>query len=248
MLVAIDVGNTQTTIGLFEGEHLLQTWRLSTQPLRSSDEYGFYLTSFLKAYQPRQAILASVVPPVDRPLIAALETYLKLPTLQVQPGIKTGMEIHYDPPQEVGADRIVNAVALKELYGYPGIVVDFGTATTFDVVSLEGVYVGGLIAPGVEMAVEYLHKKAAKLPRVEICKPAHLIGKNTRESIQGGIYFGYMSLVEGILRRLKKAIKPVMVVATGGYAPLFSEEVSNIQRVDLDLTLKGLYLIYEKNR
>lgn len=254
MLLAVDIGNTNIVFGLFKGKDLVSTWRLATLVARTSDEYGLFIINGLnhhniKAESLKGAVVASVVPSADLSIQKALDRYIDLKPLFIRPGIKTGLPIHYDPPQDVGADRIVNAVALKEYYGAPGICVDFGTATTFDIISSEGAYEGGIIAPGVNLSADTLHARAARLPRVDVRKPDELIGKSTIGSIQSGLYYGYLSLVEGILMRLEDRIGPDLhVVATGGLAPLFAEEIPLVQCVDLDLTLKGLQILHDRNQ
>ncbi len=254
MLLAIDVGNTNIVLGLFRAEHLLESWRVKTSSDKTSDEYGLLFLSLLETFGYQKSdiegvIVCSVVPPLN-PIIGELSTkYFQQTPLWVGPGLKTGMPVLYDNPKEVGADRIVNAVAAYEKYKRAGIIVDFGTATTFDVVSEDGEYLGGAIAPGIGIGAEALFRRTAKLPRVEIEPPPQAIGKNTVQSIQSGLYFGYVGLVDELVNRIKSELgQECFVVATGGYAPIFAENSRTISDVDLNLTLKGLYLLYQKNR
>jgi len=254
MLLAIDVGNTNTVFGLFRGEELLETWRIATRRDLTKDEYGVLLRGFFsmsgRALEEVQSIvLASVVPPTIHALAGMCEKYFKRKPLIVGPGIKTGISIFYDNPREVGADRIVNAVAAFEKYKEGVIVVDFGTATTFDCVSGKGEYLGGVIAPGIMISVEALFQSASKLPRVEITRPKQVIGKNTVSSMQSGILFGYVGLVDGIVERIKREYRtPPRVIATGGLAGLIAEESVSIEHVDDNLTLEGLRILHYRNR
>ena len=254
MLLAIDVGNTNTVFGLYRGEDLLETWRIATRRETTGDEYGIILREFfaITGHMPADVgaiAIASVVPPTMQPLTDMCEKYFKRRPLVVGPGVKTGISIFYDNPREVGADRIVNAVAAFEKYRSAIVVVDFGTATTFDCVSERGEYLGGVIAPGIGISVEALFQRASKLPRVELVRPKHVIGKNTVHSMQSGILFGYVGLVDGIVERIRKEYKsPPRVIATGGLAHLIAAEAATIERVDENLTLDGLRILYERNQ
>jgi type III pantothenate kinase len=252
-LLAVDVGNTNTVLGLFDGAELLRFWRLTTRRESTSDEIALSIEALLatapRERRPENVIVASVVPSLRFPLRQAIRQVLSRDAVFVEPGIKTGMPILYDVPQEVGADRIVNAVAAHARLGGPCVVVDFGTATTFDVVTEKGEYAGGVIVPGIAISAEALFEKAARLWRVEIRRPEKVVGKTTASSIQSGLYFGYLSLVDGMIDRIAQEIgrKP-RVVATGGLAELFGGGSERIELVDPLLTLTGLRLIHERNR
>ncbi|MEW6368499.1 MAG: type III pantothenate kinase [Acidobacteriota bacterium] len=253
MLLALDVGNTHTVVGVFAGKRLMAHWRISTQRERTVDEYGLAIRNLLSLSEIDRRKLAGfavscVVPPLTPILERVARRYFEIDAFMVEPGIKTGMPILYDNPQEVGADRIVNAVAAFEKYGGPSIVVDFGTATTFDAISVRGEYLGGAIAPGIMISAEALFQRAARLPRVEIRKPDSIIGKSTVTSMQSGLFYGYIGLVEGILERMKKDHETRTVVATGGLATVLSPETPLIEKVDPDLTLDGLRIVYERNQ
>ena len=254
MLLAIDIGNTNIVLGLFRDGELAHHWRVATRRDGTVDEYGILLKSLFEVVEiPRSAvagvIIASVVPPLQPVFEELASSYLRITPLVVGPGIRTGMPILYDSPREVGADRIVNAVAAYEAYGGPAIVVDFGTATTFDAISSKGEYLGGVIAPGVGISAEALFERAAKLPRVEIVRPKVVIGKNTVGSMQSGLFYGYVSLVDGIVHRMVKEMdaQPT-VVGTGGLAHLILAESATVSRIDPLLSLKGLQILYERNR
>jgi type III pantothenate kinase len=252
-LLAVDVGNTNTVLGLYEGGELLRHWRLTTRREETADEIALSVRGLLEASgrpePPRDVIISNVVPPLKFPLRQALRQICGQEPLFVEPGIKTGMPILYDIPQEVGADRIVNAVAAFARLGGPCIVVDFGTATTFDVVTERGEYAGGVIVPGITVSADALFEKAARLWRVEIRRPERVIGKTTIASVQSGLYFGYLSLVDGVVDRIARelGVKP-RVIATGGLAELFGGGSERIEEVDPLLTLQGLLLIHERNR
>jgi type III pantothenate kinase len=252
-LLAVDVGNTNTVLGLFEEGKLLRHWRLTTRREETADEIMLSVRGLLDASErreaPRDVIVASVVPSLKFPLRQALRQISGQEPLFIEPGIKTGMPILYEVPQEVGADRIVNAVAAYARLGGPCIVVDFGTATTFDVVTERGEYAGGVIVPGIAVSAEALFEKAARLARVEIRRPDKVIGKTTAASVQSGLYFGYLSLVDGVVDRIARELggKP-RVIATGGLAELFGAGSERIEEVDPLLTLTGLLLIHERNR
>lgn len=254
MLLVLDVGNTNISLGLFEGEDLLHHWRIASRREGTPDEYAILLRNLLEGVKvPLDAIsavmMASVVPPLDGTLEEMLRGLLKLPTLTVGPGTKTGMPVLYDNPREVGADRIVNAVATFAQYGGPAIVVDFGTATTFDAVSARGEYLGGIIAPGIGISAEALFERAAKLPRIEITRPRGVIGKNTVGSMQSGLFYGYLALVDGVVRRMQQEMGGTkVVVGTGGLAHLILADSETVDLVDPFLTLTGLRLLYERNR
>ncbi|GAC1663747.1 MAG: type III pantothenate kinase [Candidatus Acidiferrum sp.] len=254
MLLTIDVGNTNTVLGVFRGEELIANWRLTTAREQTVDEYGVLTRNlFTLAELDRSAIdgviVSSVVPPVNWTLAEMARVYLGQKAMFVEPGVKTGMAILVDNPLEVGADRIVNGVAAFHRYGGPCIVVDFGTAITFDVISARCEYLGGAIAPGIGIASEALFARAAKLPRVEIKDPGKVIGTNTVTHMQAGLYYGAVDMVDGMLARMKAELKtPVTVVATGGHSRLVARGSKHIQHTDPLLTLTGLRVIWEKNR
>lgn len=250
-LLVIDVGNSNIVLGVFAGDVLVNSWRLATSRDRTADEYGILATQLLGDEIRRGiggAIVSSVVPPLHYTIRTMVQRCFGVEPIFVEPGIRTGLSIKTENPLEVGADRIVNSVAAHHIYGGTSIVVDFGTATTFDLVSEKGEYRGGAIAPGLSISAEALFARAARLPRVEIRKPSHLVGTNTVASMQSGLFWGYVGLVEGIIRRIRAEEPSVsQVVATGSIAPLIHEETDTIDLVDLELTLKGLKLIYERN-
>jgi len=253
MLLAIDIGNTNIVLGVFDGKKLLNHWRIVTKPNRTEDEYGilihnFFRTASLDSSKTKGAIISCVVPPMVRTMEELCAKYFHLSPLFIGPGVKTGMPIRYDNPHEVGADRIVNAVAAFEKVQRSLIIVDFGTATTFDYISPRGEYMGGAIAPGIGISTEALFLKASKLPRIELVRPDTIIGKSTTVSLQAGIVYGYIAMVDGIVEKIKKEVKSdPRIIATGGMADVIAEESQTIDEVDNLLTLKGLQLIYEKN-
>jgi len=253
VLLAIDVGNTQTVLGVFEEEELRHHFRIETSRERTADEYRVVLYNLMQMAGVNEgaidgAILASVVPALNEVFLHAVRNAFDVPTRVVGPGLKTGMPILYDNPREVGADRIVNAIAAYADGGGPVIVVDFGTATTFDCISAKGEYLGGAIAPGINISANALFARAARLPRAEISKPPHAIGRNTVHSMQAGIVYGYVSLVDGLVARLESEIgEECRVIATGGLAPLIHEESETIDSVNEFLTLNGLRILYQRN-
>lgn len=254
MILVVDVGNTETTLGVFEKGVLSKRWGVSTFQKRTSDEWAVLIRMLFQGEnfslsELTGVVISSVVPPSDFNLKSAFLNHFGIVPLFVGPGVKTGVNILYENPLEVGADRVVNAVAAINLYELPCIVIDFGTATTFDVIDRGGNYLGGVICPGLNISAEALFSKTAKLPKVEMVKPKRVVGKTTVSSIQSGLFYGYISMVEGIVKKIKGEMAEIAtVVATGGISSLLASECLFIDDVDEDLTLKGLYFIYDKNR
>lgn len=255
MILVIDVGNTNIVLGVYEGKKLLTYWRMGTNKEKTSDEYGMFMINLFnnEKIDPQKieaVIVASVVPPIMYSLEHAIRKYFKTEPIIVGPGVKTGINIKYENPREVGADRIVNAVAAVEIYGKPLIIVDFGTATTFCAINSKGDYLGGIICPGIKVSAEALFQKAAKLPRIELTKPECVIGRNTVVSMQSGIVYGYIGQVDYIVKRMKKEMNEdnIKVIATGGMARLISSEAETIDEINGNLTLEGLRIIYERNK
>lgn len=255
MLIVIDVGNTNIVIGAYEGDELVKNWRLSTQYNRSADETGMFLLQLLEyhglcAGDITDVIISSVVPQVMFSLERAVRRYLKCDPVVIGPGIRTGINIKYDNPKEVGADRIVNAAAVHALYGGPAIIIDFGTATTFCALTENADYLGGIICPGIKISLDALIEKTAKLPKIELERPAHVIGKNTVSSMQSGMIYGYAGMIDNIVRLMKREMggDDIKVIATGGTASLINEATDVIDVLDAHLTLKGLKILFDKNR
>jgi type III pantothenate kinase len=259
VLLTIDVGNTNTVLGIFDGDQIVEHWRIATDPVRTADEIAVVLagllshSSLVKDPDVSGIALCSTVPSVLHEMREMLRHYYgDVPALIVEPGVRTGVSVRMDNPKEVGSDRIMNTVAAAHLYGGPAVVVDFGTSTNFDAVSERGEFVGGALAPGIEISVDALTRRAAQLLKVELARPQHVIGKNTVEALQSGIIFGFAGQVEGIARRMAAELAPddpesVTVIATGGLAPLVIDEVPIIDAHEPWLTLIGLRLVFERN-
>ena len=259
MLLGIDIGNTNVTIGVFEGDRLSHNWRLAALRERTADELGIYVTRLFEqtkvdTSQVSGIVVASVVPPLTRPMEEMCERYFGQKALFVD-AANAGIPIRYSPAGDVGADRIVNAVAAREMHGkaraVPLIVVDFGTATTFDVITRDGEYEGGVICPGIAISAEALFQRAARLPRVDVRKPAAVVGQNTVNAMQSGLFFGNVDMVDGLVRRIRQELDggdQALVIATGGLAEVISSDARSIQRIEPDLTLHGLRLIWQRNQ
>ena len=253
MLLAIDIGNTNITFGLFSGDELGPRWRIRTIHEKMPDEYGILMLQLFEhgGYHREDVngvVIASVVPPLSQAFQAVSRRYVGIDPLLVDAGVRTGVRIQYDDPRQVGADRVVDAAAVKALYGLPACVVDFGTGTTFDAVSKDGDYLGGAIAPGIGIAAQALFERTAKLPRVELTRPPSVIGRNTPHAMQSGLLFGYVGLVEGMVARFKAELGPAThIIGTGGLAEVIARETDAIDVVDPWLTLHGLRIVYELN-
>ena len=249
MLLAVDVGNTQTALGLFRDEELVDHFRLATDRNRTGDELGVTLAALFDLEDVEGICLSTTVPALEREWERVAQRWLKAPLLTLGPGVRTGIPIRYDDPREVGPDRIANAVAGLERYGAPCIVVDFGTSTNFDIVSPEGEYVGGVLAPGIEVSMDALFARAARLVKVDFVAPAGVIGKTTVGGLQSGLVYGFAGQVDGIVRRIRQELGvDAQTVATGGLADLIAPHAETLDRVDPFLTLEGLRLVWLRNR
>lgn len=254
MILVVDVGNTHTVLGIYNGKKLEKFWRISTDLNKTEDEYGILLKNLLSNSKLifsdiKSVVISCVIPPVSWILKKMSKDYFKVTAIVVGPGIKTGICIKLDNPKEVGADRIVNAIAAYDLYGGPVIIVDFGTATTFCAVDKEGNYLGGAIAPGIDISEKALSEKTAKLPKIELIDPKKAIGSNTISAMQSGIFYGYLGLTGELIRRIKKELgEDSLVVATGGEAELIGNTSNEIDKINPFLTLEGLRLVYEMNK
>jgi type III pantothenate kinase len=258
MLLAIDIGNTNIVLGVFDGTVLVRSWRLATIRERTSDELallieGLFASSRIDRMDIDSVVLGSVVPPLTSTMQSMVDCSFRMKPLTIEPGVETGMPILYDDPAEVGADRIAGAIAAYERFGRqasrPLVVLDFGTATTFDAVSTEGAYLGGAICPGVQISADALFQRAARLPRIDVRKPSTVVGRTTVGAMESGLFWGYVGMVEGLVRRMSDELGGhATCVATGGLADLIAPETALIQHVDRDLTLHGLRIVWERNR
>jgi type III pantothenate kinase len=259
VLLAIDIGNSNIVLGVFDGEDLRWSWRLMTQRERTADELGIFVAELFAHTGIDRAgvtsiVLSSVVPPLTRPAVQMCRRYWNLNPLVVDPATNTGMPIRYEPITDVGADRIVNAVAAYELYGKrrqaPVIAIDFGTGTTFDAITKDGEYVGGVIFPGIQISADALFQRAARLPRVDVRRPPSVIGRTTVTSIQAGLYYGYVALIDGVVARMRGELgdPSAVCIATGGLADVIAKDTSSIEEVNADLTLLGLKIIWQRNQ
>lgn len=254
MLLAVDIGNTNIALGVFDGKNIIQHWKIRSEREKTSDEYEIILLNLLslaglEVESINSVIISSVVPPLTPVFESMSQDLLKVKPLVVGPGLKTGMSILYENPQEVGADRVVASVAAYEKYGGPAIVVDFGTATTFDAISKNGEYLGGSIAPGIQIAAEALYLKTAKLPRIEIKKPKNAVGRTTVTSMQSGLYFGYIGLISNIIKEISKELgEGIHIVATGSFASQIYPDIEAIEYLEPFLVLEGLRIIHDRNK
>jgi type III pantothenate kinase len=249
VLLAVDVGNTQTVLGLFAGAELRDSWRIATEAQRTGDELGVLFERLVDVEDLEGLCLSSTVPSLVREYERLAERWARAPLLVLGPGVRTGIEIRHDAPREIGPDRIANAVAAKERYGGPCIVVDFGTSTNFDVVSAAGEYVGGVLAPGIEISMDALFERAARLVKVDFVEPPTVIGKTTATALQSGLVYGFAGQVDGIVERIRGELGDgAPAIGTGGLAELIARHARTIERVDPDLTLQGLRLVWERNR
>jgi len=254
MILVMDVGNTNIVVGVFKENDLVATWHLSTNPMLSKDEHGLNLLTLfgikgIDEKEIKSAIISSVVPTMTHTLSSMIKVYFNIEPLVIGPGIKTGINIKYDNPKEVGSDRIVNAAAAYKTYGGPCIIVDFGTATTFDVVNENGEYIGGALCPGLKISSEALFSKTSKLPKVDLVKPKNVIGRNTEQSMQSGIINGYIGEVRYIIDKMKEEVgENAKVVATGDYSKLICKEIPTVDYINDDLTFLGLKILYELNK
>jgi type III pantothenate kinase len=250
MLLAIDIGNTNIVMGVLEGSELKHSWRVSTRKEQTTDEYAVLCRNLfnlagISFSSVNAVVLCSVVPPLNDCFASLARCHFQADPIFIDAEVQNLMPVLYHPPSDVGADRIVDAIAAYTLYGGPAVVVDFGTATTFDTISANGEYLGGIIAPGIGVSAEALFRQAAKLPRIEIAEPAEAIGRSTVGSMQSGVFYGYVGLVEGVLERIKRELGPANVTATGGYAELIATEYSGFDQIEADLTMHGLRICYE---